>query len=258
MKSRKWIIGLLLLASIGIGIALVFQYMNAKPVHVIQGVNMKPLAAEPEIRYPIQATQTPLPALDKSDPTLWGSLNELFGERTARQFFRPEQLARHFVVTIDNLPRETAAERLLPTKPMVGRFQTAGTGKRLVIADGNASRYTRFIRLAEAVETKKLVAAYVQFYPLFQQAYKDLGYPKGYFNDRLIAVIDHLLDTPEVKGPVEVVQRHVLYEFADPELEAESAGRKVLMRMGPKNASRVKAKLQDIRQELLSVAAEKE
>ena len=37
---------------------------------------------------------------------------------------------------------------------------------------------------------------YKQYYPLFQQAYVDLGYPEGYFNDRLVEVIDHLLATP--------------------------------------------------------------
>jgi hypothetical protein len=39
----------------------------------------------------------------------------------------------------------------------------------------------------------------------------------------------------------------VFYEFADPALEAESAGRKLLLRMGPGNAARVKAKLREIR-----------
>lgn len=27
---------------------------------------------------------------------------------------------------------------------------------------------------------------YVRLYPLFQKAYVELGYPNGYFNDRLI------------------------------------------------------------------------
>ena len=52
----------------------------------------------------------------------------------------------------------------------------------------------------ESVDTGRLAALYVRFYPLFQQAYRDLGYPNGYFNDRLVEVIDHLLVTPEIAG----------------------------------------------------------
>jgi hypothetical protein len=39
----------------------------------------------------------------------------------------------------------------------------------------------------------------------------------------------------------------VLYEFADPALESRSAGQKALIRMGPANARRIKAKLREIR-----------
>jgi hypothetical protein len=41
-----------------------------------------------------------------------------------------------------------------------------------------------------------------------------------------------------------------MYEFADPELEALSAGQKVLIRIGPENAALIKAKLRDLRREL--------
>jgi hypothetical protein len=43
-----------------------------------------------------------------------------------------------------------------------------------------------------------------------------------------------------------------MYQFADPELEARSAGQKILIRMGSENAARIKAKLQEVRRELTS------
>ena len=61
-------------------------------------------------------------------------------------------------------------------------------------------------------------------------------------------MIDHLLATPDVPAPVTLSQPKVLYEFADPALEQRSAGQKILMRMGPVNEARVKAKLREIRQ----------
>jgi hypothetical protein len=50
---------------------------------------------------------------------------------------------------------------------------------------------------------------------------------------------------------LELARPKVLYEFADPQLEGRSAGQKVMMRMGSQNAARVKAKLREIRRELV-------
>ena len=97
-----------------------------------------------------------------------------------------------------------------------------------------------------------LVAVYIRFYPLFQEQYEKLGYPDKYFNDRLVQVIDHLLATPEVKGPVLLTQTTVLYQFTDPELEKLSAGQKILVRMGGENAALVKTKLTEIRSALVA------
>ena len=84
-------------------------------------------------------------------------------------------------------------------------------------------------------------------YPLFQQAYQELGYPGGYFNDRLVDAIDNALATPDVGGAVALTQPKVLYEYADPALQSLSAGQKALLRMGPDNAAKVKAKLRELR-----------
>ena len=63
--------------------------------------------------------------------------------------------------------------------------------------------------------------------------------------------IDDLLAAPELVAPPELVQPKVLYEFAEPQLQSRSAGQKIMMRMGPENAKRVKAKLREIRRELI-------
>jgi hypothetical protein len=57
-----------------------------------------------------------------------------------------------------------------------------------------------------------------------------------------------------VPAPIDLTQPKVLYEFADPSLEQRSAGQKMLIRMGPVNESRVKAKLRDIRRSLTGQA----
>jgi hypothetical protein len=66
----------------------------------------------------------------------------------------------------------------------------------------------------------------------------------------MVQVIDHLLQTPDVKGQIRLVQPSVYYQFADPKLEALSAGQKALIRMGSANAAAVKAKLRELRAEI--------
>ena len=48
----------------------------------------------------------------------------------------------------------------------------------------------------------------------------------------MIEILDHLIATPVPPDTIVLKQPNVLYEFADPALEAESAGRKLLFRMG--------------------------
>jgi hypothetical protein len=110
------------------------------------------------------------------------------------------------------------------------------------------------VRVIEAIDEKALVADYARAYPLFQQAYVELGYPGKQFNDRLIQAIDDLLSAPELDAPLDLVRPRVVYEFASPDLETRSAGQKIMLRMGPQNAARVKAKLLLVRREILAAS----
>jgi len=198
-----------------------------------------------------EAPPKPLPALDESDGTLLAALAGVLGREAAGRFLVPERLVRNIVVTVDNLPRKTFAMRLSPLKPVGGLLATTGKEESLAIAPENAARYAPWVVLLEKVDAARLVAVYARAYPLFQQAYVELGYPDGHFNTRLVQVIDHLLAAPEPAAPLRLVVPHVLAEYAYPALEAESAGRKVLFRMGNANAARVKAKLRELRAALV-------
>jgi Protein of unknown function (DUF3014) len=218
-----------------------------------------PVAAPPSgPRYvvptdPAPATPPqPLPELNDSDPVVGTALTSLLGRESTGQFIVLESLVRHVVVTIDNLPRSHFARELSPINPPAGTFRAIGKEESLVIDPDNAARYERYVKFAEALDAKKIVALYMRFYPLFQKAYQDLGFPEGYFNDRLVEVIDHLLAAPELQAPVRLTVPHVLHEFADPELEARSAGQKMMMRMGAANEARLKVRLRELRREVVA------
>lgn len=219
--------------------------IQSPPVATLQTLSQSAPATYPRVRQ-----TDALPTLDQSDKALWEVLTGLFGTKAFTEIFYSSDVIRRFVVTVDNLPRKRLPLQLRPVAPAAGRFLTTAEHGSVVITSENNRRYARYVLAAEAVDTKKLVAAYVHLYPLFQQEYESLGYPSGTFNDRLIEAIDDLLSTPDVEGPVRLVQPNVMYEFADPQLEALSAGEKVMLRIGSDNAGRVKTKLREIRGEL--------
>jgi hypothetical protein len=213
-------------------------------------------AAEVAIRYPVEsvdAPENPFPPLAKSDGLLSDALVTLLGHRLS-DFLYLKNIVHRIVATIDNLPRDHVAPRLMPVKPVPRPPITVNRGENLILSEKNAERYRPYARLAEAVPTDAVVALYARFYPLFQEQYENLGYPDKYFNDRVVEVIDHLLATPEAEEPLRLVQPGVLYEFADPKLEKLSAGQKILLRVGRANELKLKAKLREIRQELVSMA----
>jgi hypothetical protein len=212
-----------------------------------------PASTEPPIQHPVPAPEQtapapqPLPALNDSDQPVHDALKALPGGAAVEKMLVPQSLVRHIVVTIDNLPRKKVAVELRPLKATAGQFITAGNGDHVTLAPQNYARYAPFIELVKSTDSKQLAALYFHFYPLFQQAYEDLGYPTQYFNDRVIEVIDNLLETPDLKGPVELVQPNVMYQYADPKLEALSAGQKTLLRMGSDDVAIIKSKLHELR-----------
>jgi hypothetical protein len=208
-----------------------------------------------EPQFPIGAEAKPLPKLGESDPALRESIAGLVDPKALARFFNLEDGIRRIVATVDNLSREHLARQVNVAQPVGGQFLVTGKDDTLAIGAKNPARYNAFVNVVEAVDTQKAVAAYVYLYPLFQQAFVELGYPDAYFNDRLVEVIDHLLEAPEPKGPVKLVQPKVLYEFADPDMELMSAGHKIMVRVGPENEARLKAKLKQIREAVVTASS---
>lgn len=206
-------------------------------------------SAEPPVRNPLEEAPPPqpLPSLSDSDPPVHESLSSVFG-KALDPFLVPKNIVRHTVVTIDNLPRKKAAVQMRPVQPIGGELLATGEGEQYTLSADNYARYDRLVKILQNTDTAQMVTLYKQYYPLFQESYVSLGYPDGYFNDRLVEVIDHLLATPDVAGPIELKRPSVNYEFVDPELENLSSGQKLLIRMGSANAAIVKDKLRELRQ----------
>ncbi len=193
----------------------------------------------------------PLPPLDDSDGYFLLALVDVFGKGVEPLLVK-DALIDRFVATVDNLPRDHVAEKIRPAGRLSQAFHVEATGGNgpIYLHPENYQRYDPLLGQIASADIDVLVDTYRRFYPLLQQSYERLGYPNAYFNDRVIEVIDHLLETPEVDEPVRLVRPHVLYQFADPELEALSSGQKLLLRMGGEHATVVKRILRELREQL--------
>jgi len=195
---------------------------------------------------------------DAHGPGLQAAFAEWFGPATVLSLFELDDFPHRLVATVDNLGQAHAAARLWPLRPVAGRFLVDARDGGPRIGADNEARYAPYLALLDKVQAQALVALYKRDYAQYQKAYQELGYPTRYFNDRLVAVLDQLLATPEpapplgvhlpeLNSPYKLERPWVLYEFDDPALQALSAGQRILLRMGLANELRVKARLREIR-----------
>ena len=263
-RTTRWIVGLGA-AGLLVGYAALYFIWSVPAPQPQHGETASPAVSaaaippsQPAVQYPVDSIaglpaplpyfrKFPLPALDDSDFVARNAIEAILDNSAFLRLLVPDAIIRRIVATVDSLPRKVLVERIRPIKPVTGLFLVENGAHGSWISSANADRYAPYVRAAESIDNERLVESYVRLYPLFQQAYEELGYPDGYFNDRLISVIDDLLDAPEISASVYVHQPKVLYEFVDPELEGVSAGQKILIRVGIENELRLKAKLRSIR-----------
>ena len=204
----KWVVGAVVLILAGV-VGLVLResrLTNAPPTPPVAAA--PPLAApaplpasaasEPAIHYPIEAASAPVAGVADAEHVL----ADAFGAKPVQALFQLQDFPRRFVATVDNLGRAQAPSGLWPLKPTGGRFIVERRGDAQMLSADNAQRYTPYVLLLENVDMSALAATYMRLYPLFQQAYEELGYPGRYFNDRLVQVIDQLLATPIRETPL--------------------------------------------------------
>ncbi len=225
-------------------------FMQPEPDDEDAHAPRKPMHPMEPLRSPGHTDRelVPLPPLDESDSYFLLALRDIFGAEFGRLLVS-EALIDKFVATVDNLSRGDVSEKIRPVGRLPGVFgvNVDNSSGPVYLDPDNYDRYDVLVNLIVRADLDDAVAMYRRFYPLFQESYERLGYPNAYFNDRVVEIIDHLLVTPQPAKPLRLVRPHVLYEFADPQLETLSSGQKLLLRMGGKHAARIKGVLLNLR-----------
>jgi hypothetical protein len=206
--------------------------------------------SEPEVLEP-KITPEPEPEpLDISDGTVKTQLLALSDYQAFARLLIDEALLERFVVMTNTLADEQIStnNRLLvqPKKS----FRTYRQTEKEWIDPASYKRYAPYVEVFESLQTESLIQLYLTYKPAIEDIFAEISGPLDSFENSLDQAIEVLLDTPEVPVPVEVFTDSVMYKFADDQLESLSPPQKQLLRTGPENMRRIKAKLREIKEAL--------
>ena len=258
MAPRYWIVVLAVVIGL-VAAVMFFSDADEPPEPRLVELTPPPEVVEPEVDplpepepIPVPAPDPEpepivLPALNASDDFIREQAEVLSADGSLARLLATEELVRKFTVMVENM-----AEGALPRDPVA--FLAPQEAFSVVKRDGatylNPESYTRFDQLTgvlASVEASQAVAFLRLIEPLMDDAYAELGVRDADVDARIVAAVDLLLETPEVTGRIELTQPSVMYQFADPELEALAPTQKQLLRLGPENMARLRPKLEEIR-----------
>jgi hypothetical protein len=202
-------------------------------------------AAEPTVtREP--AENIVLPPIDESDPVVRELVGKLSSHPTVAAWLTTKGLIRNIAVVTVNIADGHTPSKQLQTIPPKGPFEASADTSGAVILPASYARYDTYADAVSGLDTRGTARLYATLKPRLQEAYRELGYPDGDFDEATKRAIVELLKTPVVQGPVALDRSSVSYTFADARLESLSAAQKQLLRMGPRNQKIIQDKLREI------------
>ncbi|RYZ86145.1 MAG: DUF3014 domain-containing protein [Moraxellaceae bacterium] len=234
---------------------------SVQPATIPDAINAgKPVYDEPQ---PVPVPQ-PLPDIDQSDASVLAALKALNVNGLVEMII-PQDILRKFVRAVDVLEEGKIITEYRPVASPQGVFAVDSFNVKVSggelgeqqdveqfrVSPKNYLRYTLFVQVISALDNDMSVALYKRYYPLLNRAHQELGSGKGNFHSVLIRAIDKVLSAPDANGDMLLIHPKVYYEFADPALEKLPEAHKLMLRMGPDNAEKVKASLRNIRGKLL-------
>lgn len=205
------------------------------------------------------AEVAPLPILNDSDSSVLAALQQLRGEGLL-QLLVPQEVIRKFVLAVNNVAEGKVIHEyrpvVSPAPPFIAEtFSVTVEGTpadQERVSPKNFQRYEPYVTTLALIDSDAAVAVYRRFYPLMEEAFRELGLKKPNFHSVLIAAIDNVLAAPDAQGDLLLVRPKVFYQYADPALEQLPQTHKLMLRMGPENARSVKASLRQLRARLVN------
>lgn len=187
-----------------------------------------------------------LPSLDASDQVVRRLVAGLSENPQLASWLVTDDLARRFVVAVDNVAEGVTPRTHLDFLEPEAPFVALSDGDVGTVSPASYRRYDLMTNVFTSLDTAGSIRLYRRLEPLLQQAYVELGYPNRDFGDTLASALQKIVDTPRPPESPELVRGVKSYEYADPRLEGLSSIEKQLLRLGPENLERVQAKAAEL------------
>lgn len=164
-----------------------------------------------------------------------------------------QDLISNFVVFVDNASRGELVTQFSPLQAPKDKFsaqQVEGDLLSFELNETDFARYNNYAELFAALPLDKSLTIYKELTPAIDEAHMELGYEAGTFDRKLKRALDFLIDAPVLSEDAKLVAPSAMYQFADAELEGLMSIQKLLLRMGPENQQKIRAKLVEFKQAL--------
>ncbi|MCX7974545.1 MAG: DUF3014 domain-containing protein [Candidatus Aminicenantes bacterium] len=185
-------------------------------------------------------------SMAESDDYIRMVVREISTHPKLAAWLKTKNIIRKFTAAVDNIANGQSPRKQIDFFSPRGSFSVVKKGDRLIIDHASYRRYDSLVDVFISLETKGCVSLFRSLKPLFQEAYRELGYPEADFETTLIKAILELLRTPIVENEIVVEKGIVNYYLVDPILEQLSDAQKHLLRMGPDNVAAIQMKLREL------------
>jgi hypothetical protein len=201
------------------------------------------------------APVTPLtgPPIDESDALVRELARGLSSHPQLVVWLAARGLVRTFTVAVENVASGQTPRAHLAFLAPKDAFAVVQKQGRIFVDPRSYARYDGLVDGFASLDTAGCARVYRQLDPLFERAYRNLGYPEGGFKGVFARAVAMLEAVPVVDGDVEVksvLRSGIVYEHADRRVEALAPAQKQLLRLGPRNARKVQAKLRELAEAL--------
>ncbi|TKB51789.1 DUF3014 domain-containing protein [Ferrimonas aestuarii] len=226
--------------------------LPTEPVVEPEPEPLLPPEPEPEVTVEPEPTPEPvepaveLPRLSESDDFAKAQLNSLADGMQLGQFLIPDSLVRRFVSLVDNLAQGEVLRKQGPFKPLSEPFKAVEVSGQLYLDPDGHHRYDAYTSFLYRLDERALRDTFLLLEPLFEEAYSELGYEDS-FRNRLDDAIDLILSAPELDTALALESYSVNYEYRDEDLQSLTDVEKMMLRMGPDNARKLKSTLRRFR-----------
>jgi len=184
--------------------------------------------------------------LDKSDEAVRGLAADLSTNPLFLEWLKTKDILRRFVAAVDNIANGQSPRPHLDFFNLRTPIKVIQRNGKTVIDPASFDRYNVVADVFESLSAAGCARLFESARGLLDQAYRELGYPRGDFRQTFFRAIVAILRTPVIDVPLEVEKGIVTYTLKDPRLEALDEVEKHLLRMGPENVQLIQAKLRAI------------